>query len=95
MRYELAAKKVRDSENVEVPKEIEAFGNDVEGFISKIESNGFQRLPEVVGCERYFLLFTKKDEKVVTVKLPAKFAPILFPHQESQESIYDSTGVTV
>ncbi len=95
MRYELAAKKVRSLENVDVPMEIEAFENDVEGFISEIDANGFQRLPEVVRCERHFLLFTKKDEKVVTVKLPAKFAPILFPHQKFREPTYDSTGVTV
>ena len=95
MRYELAAKKVRDAENMEVPKEIEAFDNDVEGFISEIDTNAFQRLPEVVGCERYFLLFTKKDEKVVTVKLPAKLAPIFSLHKKTQEPIYNSTGVTV
>jgi radical SAM superfamily enzyme YgiQ (UPF0313 family) len=85
MRYELAAKKVRDSEKSDTPMEVEDFDYDVEGFIREIGANGFQRLPDFVRCERHALLFTKKDEKVVTARLPAKLAQILSQQSEYHE----------
>ena len=87
MRYELAVKKVRNAEKSDTPMEVEEFNYDVEGLIGEIDANGFHRLPEFVRCERYAMLFTKKDEKVVTARLPVKLAQMLSSRSKSQEFI--------
>ena len=84
MKYELTVQKVKDCENGGTTMEVKEFDHDVEGFIVEINTKGFHRLPEFVRCERYAMLFTKKDEKVVMMRLPAKIAQILSPHLKPQ-----------
>lgn len=87
MRYELAVKKVRDSEKGETHMEFEEFDYDVERFIKEVDANGFQKLPEFISGKGYALLFTKKDDKVVTARLPVKLAQMLSPRLKSQEFV--------
>ena len=100
MKYELAAKKVKASEKGDTPMEVEEFDYDVEGFIREIDANGFYRLPDFVRCERHALLFSKKDGKVVTARLPAKLAQMLsqqseYPECYSGHEIYMETDTSL
>jgi len=71
MRYELAVDRVKKSKENEGAMQVEEFSFEVEEYTDAIEANGFTRLPEIVRNGRFTLMFTKRDGKVVTVRLPA------------------------
>ena len=85
MRYELAVKKVKDSEKGRTPIELEEFDYDIERFIEEIDANGFHGLPKFVSGGGYTLLFTKNDDKVVTARLPEKLIQMLAPRLKDQK----------
>ena len=73
MDYELAVTKVRESTD-EKPFMVENFEYDVEQIIHSVEINEFHRLPKVVNRKHHTLLFTKNQEKLVTVEIPEALA---------------------
>ena len=83
MRYELAVRKVKDSEYGGTPMEVEEFNYDVEGFIGEICATEFQKLPGIAKENRITLLFTKDGDKVITAKLSEKLARLLCPQSEN------------
>ena len=67
MKYELAAAKVRTSKE-NVPMVFEEFAYNVEGFVDQLENGGFQESVMLDPMEKHIILFTRKDDNIVTVK---------------------------